>query len=532
MISLVDLGYAKEGKTMNSIYERGMLMEMDRRGFLKGAAVTSLLMGSAALTGAYASTALAVEDDSKGSIIDDHGRVWDDEAEVVVIGCGSGGAPAAIEAARAGADVLVIEKMDWLGGCMRCCGGGLIGCNTMVQDKLGVEDPGPDVLFDYMKQCAHDNVDEDLLRMFVDECGPTVDWVITPLEEGGLGGQPLEEWEFSTEDDGHTGLVSPGLSIGAPSDQENNYWAEFGYPEDIEHRRVHWFKPNTEDEDPGDRHYAAYTGNDFGAGHGSLGGGGTGLWKPFEDELNRLDNVRIQMDTQIVELITSDDGEVIGVAVQPREGGDITNIKATQGVVIATGTFVVNKELYENFTGKKWTYLENPMSVVNGSPYNDYQADGAGIIAAMAVGAAPRYILEGNSGGLRINTKSQALDNYGKVIPRLYITSRAVGGLFAEDHYPQCGVFVTSSIITGRNAGINAVLEPHWDNEEEMAVKREEDAAAAEEEAKAAAEAKAAEEAAAAEAAANAPAEEEAGVDCSPCHGDAHKPGEENPHGY
>ena len=35
-----------------------------------------------------------------------------------------------------------------------------------------------------------------------------------------------------------------------------------------------------------------------------------------------------------------------------------------------------------------------------------------------------------------------------------------------------------------------------------------------------------------ADAKAEAPAEEEAGVDCSPCHGDTHKPGEENPHGY
>ena len=28
------------------------------------------------------------------------------------------------------------------------------------------------------------------------------------------------------------------------------------------------------------------------------------------------------------------------------------------------------------------------------------------------------------------------------------------------------------------------------------------------------------------------PAEEAAGVDCSSCHGDAHKPGDDNPHGY
>ncbi len=439
-------------------------MEMNRRNFLKNAAMGT---AAAAVTAGAAATALAEQAEVSAAAmngIETDDIDWYDEAEVIVVGCGSGGAPAAIEAARAGSDVLVLEKMDWLGGCMRRCGGGLIGCNTLVQQKLGVEDPGPDVLYEYMVKCAHENVDEDLLRMFVDECGPTVDWVITPVEEGGLGGQPLEEWGFATEDEGHTGLVSPGLNIGAPSDQENNYWAEFGYPEDIEHRRVHWFKPNPDDADPGDRHYAAYTGTDFGAGYGSIGGGGTGLWKPFEDELDNLENVRIETEIGIRGLITNADGEVIGVtAAYTDDPEELLNFKATKGVVIATGTFVGDKEMYENFTGKKWTYEENPRSVVNGSPYNDYQADGAGMKAALAVGAAPRYILEGNSGGLRINTKSQAINTYGEVIPRLYITSRAVGGLFAEDHYPQCGVFVTSGIITGRHAGQNVAAEQPWE---------------------------------------------------------------------
>ncbi len=440
-------------------------MELNRRSFLKGAA-----MGTTATAIATAAAGAALADEAAGIQpalnwgVDPSTIEWADEAEVVVVGCGSGGAPAAIEAARAGADVLVIEKMDWLGGCMRRCGGGLIGCNTLVQKKLGVEDPGPDVLYEYMTYCAHDNYDPDLLRTFVDNAGPTVDWVITPLEEGGLGGEPLEEWEFTTpEDEGHTGLVSAGLNIGAPSDQENNYWAEFGYPEDIEHRRVHWFKPNPDDIDPGDRHYAAYTGNDFGAGYGSIGGGGTGLWKPFEDELYNLDNVRIEMETTLRGIIMSASGEAIGVTVAPTAGGEEYNVKATKGVVIATGTFVGDKELYENFTGKKWTYEENPRSVVNGSPYNDYQADGAGIKALLAVGTAPRYILEGNSGGVRINSNAQAINTYGEVIPRLYVSSRAVGGLFAEDHYPQCGVFVTSGVVFGRIAGINvAALEP-WE---------------------------------------------------------------------
>lgn len=442
---------------------------MDRRNFLKGAAAAGMLAGSAAFLGGCASDtgeAASAQGDASIDSVDDAQAMansieWAEEAEVVVVGCGSGGAPAAIEAARAGADVLVVEKMDWLGGCMRRCGGGLIGCNTLVQQKLGVEDPGSDVLFEFMAQCAGGNYDEELLRLFVDECGSAFDWVITPVEEGGMGGEPLDEWELGP-DEGHTGIVSPGLNVGAPSDVDNNYWAEFGYPEDIEHRRVHWFKPNPEDVDPGDRHYATYAGTDFGAGHGSSGGGGTGLWKPFEDELYNLDNVRIEMETSLNSLIANDKGEIIGVRVEPTDGGDPLNIKATKGVIIATGTFVGDKELYENFTGKPWTYEENPRSVVNGSPYNDYQADGAGIKAALAVGAAPRYILEGNSGGLRINTKSQAIDTYGEVIPRLYITSRAVGGLFAEDHYPQCGVFVTSGIITGRHAGQNVAAEEPW----------------------------------------------------------------------
>lgn len=449
-------------------------MKLSRRNFLKNAA-----MGTAAAAAASvaASAGVALADEAAATsdqlVMPDVQQAlntgadaaaiqWADQAEVVVVGCGSGGAPAAIEAARAGADVLVIEKMDWLGGCMRRCGGGLMGCNTLVQQKLGIEDPGTDVLYDYMAACAGNHYDPDLLRTFVENAGPCVDWVITPVEEGGLGGQPLEEWELGPED-GMQGIVSPGLNVGAPSDVENNYWEELGFGSDIEHRRVHWFKSNPEDVDPGDRQYAAYTGNDFGAGYGSVGGGGTGLWKPFEDELYNLENVRIQMETTIKGIIMNANGEAIGVSVAPTAGGDAYNIKATKAVIIATGTFVCDKEMYENFTGKPWTYEEDPRSIVNGSPYNDYQADGAGVKALLAVGVAPRYIIEGNSGGMRINSNAQAINTYGEIVPRLYITSRAVGGLFAEDHYPQCGVFVTSGIVFGRIAGINASALPAWE---------------------------------------------------------------------
>lgn len=442
-------------------------MEMTRRMFVRDAAVgTAVLVAAGAAAGTVqADEAVPAQvGDVQGTLnqgANPDNIVWADEAEVVVVGCGTGGAPAAIEAARAGADVLVIEKMDWLGGCMRRCGGGLLGCNTLVQQKLGIEDPGTDVLYDYMVACAGGHYDPDVLRTFVDNAGPTVDWVITPIEEGGLGGQPLDEWELGPED-GMQGIVSPGLNVGAPSDEEHNYWAEFGFEDGLERRRVHWFKSNPDDVDPGDRHYAVYTGNDFGAGHGSVGGGGTGLWKPFEDELYNLDNVRIQMETTIRGIVMSADGQAIGVTVAPTEGGEAYNIKATKAVIIATGTFVVDKDMYEGLTGKPWTYEEDPKSIVNGSPYNEYQADGAGIKALLAVGGAPRFLMEGNSGGMRINPNAQTINTYGEVIPRLYITSRAVGGMFADDHYPQCGSYVTSGIVFGRIAGLNAAALEPW----------------------------------------------------------------------
>lgn len=393
---------------------------------------------------------------------------WCAEADVVVAGCGSGGAPAAIEAARAGANVLVVEKADWLGGCMRRSGGGLLGCGTLVQRKLGVEDPGPEQLFAYLSACAGASADPVLLRVFAEHCGPDVDWVITPRAQGGLGAEPLEQWGFSTpEDCGMTAVVRPGLNVGGPIDEKRAYWRELGFPEAMERRRVHWFKPNPADADPGDRYYACYKAGEFGAGFGSAGGGGTGLWKPFEDELRRLPNVRIQTKTSLAGLVTDAAGTVVGVAVEPlggkepsREGdglqacnaGGLQLIRARRGVVVATGSFVHDRDLYECATGRPWKRA----GLTNGSPYNDDQADGAGVRACLAVGVAPAFMEEGNSGGLRIDGRARALRADGQAIPGLYIASRAVGGLFCEARYPQCGSFISSCLCFGRIAGREA----------------------------------------------------------------------------
>src|SRR5690606_42002730 len=66
---------------------------------------------------------------------------WDDSADVVVIGYGIAGACAALEARRAGADVLVIERASGGGGASALSAGIFyFGGGTDVQRAAGFED--------------------------------------------------------------------------------------------------------------------------------------------------------------------------------------------------------------------------------------------------------------------------------------------------------------------------------------------------------------------------------------------------------
>src|SRR5690349_24997719 len=66
---------------------------------------------------------------------------WDDEADVVIAGYGVAGAAAAVEATRAGADVLVLERTGSWGGAASMAGGFIyLGGGTEIQKAGGFED--------------------------------------------------------------------------------------------------------------------------------------------------------------------------------------------------------------------------------------------------------------------------------------------------------------------------------------------------------------------------------------------------------
>ena len=66
---------------------------------------------------------------------------WDREADVVVIGSGATGMPAAIVAREAGASVILVEAQPHIGGHAICSGGNLpLGGGNSYQKKYGIED--------------------------------------------------------------------------------------------------------------------------------------------------------------------------------------------------------------------------------------------------------------------------------------------------------------------------------------------------------------------------------------------------------
>ena len=268
-------------------------LSMKRSQFLRAAGVAA---ASTALAGA-AHVALANEAAD--------GEAWDYETDVVVCGCGTSGAPAAIAAADAGAQVIVIEKMDWLGGEMRRCGGGVAGAGTKVQAALGVEDNADD-FYDYLMAIGGSEVDPDMVRVVADNAAPTVDWIIDDL-----GGQPVDQWHFCGGDEGLENLMDAGLNIGTdPANYTDNGMTPIA--------RCHWFDADPDDPFHGDPDKGLCTYP-----------GGTGLWKTFEKAIEAREAIQTMTSTALVSFV-SDESGVTGVVAE--QDGKQVRIKANKGV--------------------------------------------------------------------------------------------------------------------------------------------------------------------------------------------------------
>jgi len=143
---------------------------VSRRKFIKESA--ALGVGATALAGVGAQEAAAAA----------QSRIkWDHVADVVIVGAGASGLPAAIMARDQGASVVVIEENHDIGGHAILSGGNVpLGGGTSLQKKYGIQDSADQV---YLDHTNHANpqmrwADRDLVRAWADENVATFEFLI------------------------------------------------------------------------------------------------------------------------------------------------------------------------------------------------------------------------------------------------------------------------------------------------------------------------------------------------------------------
>ena len=139
-------------------------VDLDRRSFLTTGAA-----------GAVAAGLGATESAAQGAMR------WDMTADVVVIGAGVAGLPAAIAARDAGASVIVVDENFDIGGRGMLSGGRVqLGGGHALQQKFNIKDDADKVFTDWVR---HDHgesrySDRDLVRVFADENVSTFNFLI------------------------------------------------------------------------------------------------------------------------------------------------------------------------------------------------------------------------------------------------------------------------------------------------------------------------------------------------------------------
>jgi 3-oxo-5alpha-steroid 4-dehydrogenase len=260
---------------------------------------------------------------------------FDHEADVVVVGFGCAGAAAALEAAAAGADVLVLEGLSGPGGSSAQSGGEIyLGGGTRVQKACGFEDSADD-MYAYLHAALGPHVDEEKLRIYCDESVEHFEWLCRQ-------GVPFQESLYD----------EPGWM--APTTDGLMWLGENAWPYNTLAR-------------PAPRGHRPPTEN-------------YGGWLLMEKLTSAVAaaGARIHTDTRAAALVVDESGRVAGLVA--RRFGTPVNYRARKAVILTTGGFVDNEEMLADHA---------PVLLGHGK-VSDGGDDGRGIRMAAALGAATR----------------------------------------------------------------------------------------------------------------------------------------------
>jgi urocanate reductase len=159
------LSKSQEETGLEQDLEDGAETSINRRSFLtSGAAGAAVAMAATSAQPARAADGIS----------------WDHEVDIVVIGAGAGGLPAAIAAREKGASVMIVEKNFDIGGrAMMSFGGLYIGGGNRMQKAIEVQD-SPDLVFaDWARpeKPMGRFSDRELVRTYADNNLELFDWL-------------------------------------------------------------------------------------------------------------------------------------------------------------------------------------------------------------------------------------------------------------------------------------------------------------------------------------------------------------------
>ncbi len=138
---------------------------MSRRGFIRNAVLGAGIVTAAGL-GAGKAMAFPPPLPKK----------WDRQTDVLIVGAGGAGLSAAIEAARAGAKVMVTEKQPVPGGSTAISGGQFTLAPTPMQKEQGIND-STELFYNDLIKIGKGKADPDLVKALVDNAASAFDFL-------------------------------------------------------------------------------------------------------------------------------------------------------------------------------------------------------------------------------------------------------------------------------------------------------------------------------------------------------------------
>jgi succinate dehydrogenase/fumarate reductase flavoprotein subunit len=273
---------------------------------------------------------------------------WDRTADIVVIGAGATGLPAAIVAREAGCSVILVEAEPDIGGHAIISGGNIpLGGGTSVQRKYGIED-SPDLLFRDLTDWSvvgpngfpdYRYNDREIIRAFADNSAPAFEWLVA---HGVV---------FVDKAPDAVGGNSVGNSV----------------PREMHCAVMHWpMAYNGEPADPAVQKTRS---------------SGNGLMRALEAAAKKA-GVEILLGHRMTRIHRQapDCGPVLGIAAD--HNGERLHIRARRAVIIGTGGSTGNINFRRMFDPR----LTEEYCGLAGMPWSDQDASGE--LAAMAIGAS------------------------------------------------------------------------------------------------------------------------------------------------